>query len=616
MALTYNDQFGGLVVFSAAALVLLLLSHAADERSSWLRHRIWRGRDFETPHLEGGLAFASVAVAGSLILTMVASSAPLGSVMDGLSSDVQSAFNGLSGYLPGGGVSRIQGGSDFGSTATIQSVFRETTREVFTVRVQAGQAIHHWRMYTYDTFQRISWSVGPDSRKDNVLAGGQLDGGTLELVSANATGRKPATVTVHILDTSIKHLIVPNEPDNVNAGVERTLVGSGPSNSSVATVTSNAKDYTVVAYVPDIATDGTGLTEWRLQHAGTAFPPDLLARYTQGVSLVGSDGRGLLAEIKTWAQTNANGFDNEYDVAKAIQTYLHGPSFTYNTDLSAKMPRCAGLSTVDCFAYIREGFCEQYATTMAMLMRMQGFPARWVQGYLPGAIDPHTQIQVVTTQQKHAWVEVYFPTYGWIPFDPTGGGVGAPTVLAPGSAVSPTPIPSTTLEPNDTGVGNLPTGTPSSGAGGSTTPDDSRGPLFLVPLILIAVILLALFVLWRRRSRRLEGPDAVYRNVVKLATRLGYRPRPTQTVFEYTGMLADIVPQARDSLGIVAVATTEVTYGRQQLSTERLIFLATAHHIVRQALLGLAFRLPRLRRGGKGAGATAGRKGTTGRTRS
>jgi hypothetical protein len=120
-----------------------------------------------------------------------------------------------------------------------------------------------------------------------------------------------------------------------------------------------------------------------------------------------------------------------------------------------------------------------------------------------------------------------------------------------------------------------------------------------VPGVLAAVFALALFTIWRRRPRRLEGPDTVYRNVVRLASRLGYKPRPTQTVYEYTGMLADVVPRARESLGIVANATVDVTYGRQTLSSERLVFLATAQRIVRQALLRLAFRRPQFRRRGR-----------------
>jgi hypothetical protein len=119
--------------------------------------------------------------------------------------------------------------------------------------------------------------------------------------------------------------------------------------------------------------------------------------------------------------------------------------------------------------------------------------------------------------------------------------------------------------------------------------------LLFVPAIVVLVMLLALFLLWRRRPRRLDSPETVYRNVVKLASRIGYKPTPTQTVYEYTAMLAAVVPQARESLGMVAMANVEVVYGKQQLSSERLAFLATASQMIRRSLLRLAIRMPKLR---------------------
>jgi hypothetical protein len=132
------------------------------------------------------------------------------------------------------------------------------------------------------------------------------------------------------------------------------------------------------------------------------------------------------------------------------------------------------------------------------------------------------------------------------------------------------------------------------GATGSGTGDGGPAGL-LIPFLLLVVVLLAVFVMWQRRPRPLERPETVYRNLVKLASRLGYKPQPTQTVYEYTGMLSDLVPSARDPLGEVAVATVEVTYGKRQLATARLVSLSAAERVVRQALLRLAFRLPRLR---------------------
>jgi transglutaminase-like putative cysteine protease len=607
MALTKNsdnqDQFMALVVFSAAGLLLLLLAHAADERSSWLRHRIWRGRDFQAPHVQGGFAFASAAVVGALILTTVASSRPLGDFVDNL--NLRDNFGWLEGYLPNGGNSRVTQNSDFGPTSRVASLFKADRSQVFTIRVTSGSVAFHWRMVAYDTFQTDGWAIGPNSREDQVLAGSTIDAGTQDLVGTTTPGRTQVSMVVHIQDSSIKHVVVANEPDTVSVGVQRTLVDNFPSSANVAWLRSDATDYTVSAYVPNVDPSGAGLTEWRLRQAGSAYPPGLLGRYTQGASLVGAEGQKLLTEIGTWAKSQGNAFDSEYDVAKAVQSFLHSDRFTYNTDITSQMQqRCQGISTVDCFASIREGFCEQYATTMTMLLRVKGYPARYVLGYLPGAIDPNTLIQQVTNQQKHAWVEVFFPTYGWMTFDPTGGSVGQPTSLAPGSAVTSSPTPAAPSDPAGS-RSSRPSRGPSDLQGGSTTSGDNGTAVVIVPFLLMSILALALFVLWRRRPLRIDEPDVVYRNVVRLASRLGYKPAPTQTVYEYAGMLADVVPKARESLGVVATAAVEVTYGRHVLGTERLAALASAQQMVRRALFRLVWRLPMI--GGRSRSKAAGR---------
>lgn len=228
---------------------------------------------------------------------------------------------------------------------------------------------------------------------------------------------------------------------------------------------------------------------------------------------------------------------------------------------------------------------------MTMLMRMLGYPARYVSGYLAGQIDEHTRQESVTGQQGHAWVEVYFPAYGWISFDPTGS-VGLPTTLPPGEPLPSASLPSASGGPDSADNGDIrPSHGPVPGTTGSTENNDQGG--LLLPVVGIGGVsaLLLLLVLWRR-PRRPQHPAALYASIVSLASRLGYKPSPTQTVFEYTGMLSEVVPSVSWQLSEVASAQVEVAYGRRQVSSARMVGLVVAQRRIRDALLRLAFHLP------------------------
>jgi hypothetical protein len=600
MAITENDQFIGLVIFSAAALAVLLEAHAADERSGWRRHRIWHGGDFRAPRASGGLGFASLAIGGALILTTVASSAPLQNAWPGIQDSLSGFANNISNYLPNGGRSRIPATADFGTTSNIGTSFSASNAVVFTVSAPDTPGNTHWRVIAYDSFRTNGWSISAGPAQTTVDPQAPLDAGTLDQVDANSAGRLPLTYTIHVKDKTLKHAILASEPGTADTPLTRILVGGSTPESNLVWLGSNASDYTITSFVADMDPTGVGLTQWRLQHAGTDFDAELLARYTQGTDLVGVYAKELLNQIQAWAKDRGTpmdpktgGFVNEFDAAQAMQDYLRDPAhFTYNANIGSLVAtQCTGMSTVDCFQVTKNGFCEQYATTMTMLMRMEGYPARYVEGYLAGKIDQFSRQQQVTGQQRHAWVEVYFPNYGWIPFDPTGGAVGLPTELPPGAAVAPTPSPKASSSPSVSPSAARPIAShPDNGGASGSTTDTGSG--LLLPGLITVVVLIGLFVVVRRRPRRLDSPDAIYRSVVSLAGRLGYKPSPTQTVYEYTGMLADVVPRARDPLGQVATAKVEVAYGRRALTPERLVSLTEARRVVRQALLRLFFRLP------------------------
>jgi transglutaminase-like putative cysteine protease len=598
------SQFPDLVLFSAAALGLLLRAHAADERSSWQRHRIWRGGDLKAPQAHSGVGFASAAILGALVLTNVASSAPLANAWSGVSDNFKEFATSISGLLPGGNGSRFGQGADFGSSTVIGSSFQGSTGVVLTIQMPQGAANTHWRVIAYDNFKATGWSAGRGPTENMVQVSSShevaMTQGSLDQVNKDSSDRTTFVYTVQVRDTSLRHLVVASEPGTVSIPGTRVLVGAAPADADIVWFPTDATTYTVTSYLPNLDPKGAGLTETRLRAAGSDYPPSLLARYTQGADLVGTAGHALLTKIESahakgvaMDQSTGN-FLHAYDAAKSIQDFLaDSANFTYNTDIRDLVPKCSSLTTVDCFATYKIGFCEQYATTMTMLMRMEGFPARYVEGYLSGPLDKAALTVQMTGQQRHAWVEVYFPSYGWIPFDPTGGSVGQPTRLPVGSPIVASPSPSrSSLQPGGT---DLPDPTIRRGGGGTTAPgssDNGAGGGLLIPAVIILAALLGMLVMWRRRPRRLENPDVVYQGIVRVASRLGYKPLPTQTVFEYTGMLADLVPRARVPLSEVATAQVEVVYGQRRLAADRLISLSAAQRVVRRALLRLVFRLP------------------------
>jgi transglutaminase-like putative cysteine protease len=106
-----------------------------------------------------------------------------------------------------------------------------------------------------------------------------------------------------------------------------------------------------------------------------------------------------------------------YDRAIAIETFLR--RFPYTLDLP-QPPLDRDITDYFLFSAQR-GYCDYYATAMVVLSRAAGVPARLVTGYVGGHYDENLDAILVTANLAHTWVEIYFPDYGWIIFEPTGG---------------------------------------------------------------------------------------------------------------------------------------------------------------------------------------------------
>jgi hypothetical protein len=268
-----------------------------------------------------------------------------------------------------------------------------------------------------------------------------------------------------------------------------------------------------------------------------------------------------------------------------MESYLSNPDhFTYDSDVrDLRNAQCGDVSSVECFAIIKAGYCEYYASAMAVLLRASRIPARVAYGFLPGERGADN-VEVVNAQGMHWWVEVFFPGTGWVEFDPTGQ-VGQPLPIPSGSVGPPTARPSVVgptfrEEPEQ----SFPA------AGGGTTTGTGVGPFIAIAVILVIGFAALAWAALRRVPTKPMHPDRAWGSLARLAARLGLGPRPSQTVYEYAGALADEVPSVRVELTTLARAKVEVAYGKRDLGPDRLRRIAEAYQRLRLALIGLVVR--------------------------
>jgi hypothetical protein len=288
--------------------------------------------------------------------------------------------------------------------------------------------------------------------------------------------------------------------------------------------------------------------------------------------------------------------DNAYDLARTMQAYLRDErNFRYQANVQAERnAQCDRISTVECFARIRVGYCDYYASTMTVLLRSAGVPARVAYGFLPGERGPDG-LEVVGAGTAHYWVEVYFPGVGWIEFDPTGGGVGVPTAIPSGSVGPSTPRP--TAAPAQSAA--VPSFGPAVPPVISPPAGEGIGPFIAIAAILAIGIAALAFAAYRRNPGKPMDPNQAWGSVSRLASRFGLGPRPSQTVYEYAGSLGDAVPAARMELTTIARAKVEVAYGKRDLESEGMRRIAEAYRRLRFAILGVVLRRGFRRRRGR-----------------
>ena len=332
--------------------------------------------------------------------------------------------------------------------------------------------------------------------------------------------------------------------------------------STLQPPTSNGSYNASVEYSLATATD--------LQAAGTSYP-----FWVQPYAGLPDDGSYRSPDVQQRELALAQsivaraGATNPYDEATAIESYLRNPqNFTYS--LTVNTP--PGTDPMEWFLFhSHTGYCEYFASAMGDMLRLLGVPTRLVNGYGPGSFDSTIHANVVRGEDAHTWPEVYFPSYGWIPFEPTADGnyqviprgVGASNPCRidqgcdnPGGAVG---IPGVVATPA-AGRGNRDDPGTALGGGLGVGRLDSATLTRIAAVILAAVLLIVALAVRYLRPRSVA---AVWKRTLSLARLAGAEHRPGETPLELGRRLQRTFPEAAGPVAALASGFAVAAYAPQ-----------------------------------------------------
>lgn len=521
-----------------AALVLVLNLAVVEQR----RTAGWRRRDLEAePQVPRHMRRAGwLATAGTVVLAWVLATVAVGAPLDSVLRDAERFMSDLTQQidgLPVGGPAF--GNPQFGPSFTLGSRFDPSDEAV--ARVWATSLPSYLRASTHDRYTGTGWDQAVAAPRTTAANEPLLPDPTLEL--GDLDGRPTQTILI-TPEQALDVLLLPpgavylSRPSEVSATVDGSAL-------AIVQGSADAGDaYSVTALsMPAAASQLVG--------AGDVYPDAVTDHYLalDGVSAA------TIAE----AQRVTTGLATPYERAIALVTYLRSDLFEYRTSIERPL---RGVDVVDWFlfgSHGRAGFCEQFASAMVLMARAAGIPARLARGYAGGE-RIGTSIRIFREADRHAWAELYFPGFGWQPFEATPSRPSIDRGQArPQESDGPTPTapaghlpPETVASPTTTGEAATRSDTPGPGE-----------PLVLllagiVALVLLAGVLAAATV--RRGQSRAIGAAQSWLLLTEAATRAGIPRHASETPYEYAVALQRRLPAYGSEIASIAAAVVVERY--------------------------------------------------------
>ena len=314
--------------------------------------------------------------------------------------------------------------------------FPKKKTTVLKIKTEGPKRNLYWRATTLDDYTGTGWQ---ESLELNTEAdSNQIDSDSLALLPTAARNQAnwvKQDVTVEALKDN--HLVASAQPMRWDPPSDATFQDQGGDIVVLSRSLQRDQKYTVWSYAPRPTSKELGQT-------GTNYP-DSLERYleviqTAAVPKYGTPDRDLLMKVFFDArfaddplmQQNRQLYDvakevvegttNPYAAATTLEAWFRQPSlggFIYDEQPPVPAPNQPAL--VQFVTQTKRGYCQHFAGAMTLMLRYLGIPARVAAGFTSGSYDADSHEWTVTDHEAHDWVEVYFPGWGWIPFDPTPG---------------------------------------------------------------------------------------------------------------------------------------------------------------------------------------------------
>jgi hypothetical protein len=401
--LTVDSVF---LFFFAAFTLTAVITFVLMEMKRSGRSAQFQARHSRDDYEHRRLAFSLARVTPTLVLMILAGAALVFFLLPRMSA----------GYLGGAsfGTDLSTGFSDRVQLGRIGEI-QQSDALVMHIQIdgdQHGQYELHWRGVSLSNFDGKDWS-NPHA---SFALPRQADGGfAIPFFSQNAS----SALTQTAKQSHLIHYRVLMEPIGTNVfflapwarrvnGPYRALeidTGGAVSNMDI--------QRPVSIYEAD--SDISRPSPKQLRDAGEVLP--------QAASLYLQLPPGLDVRIPQLAAQITDSASNRYDKAAALEKYLKS-HYAY----TLKLPSSPVRDPLANFLFERkQGHCEYFASSMAVMLRTLHIPSRVVNGFRSDEFNDITSNYVVRAKNAHSWVEAYFPGYGWITFDPTpGGAIGSP----------------------------------------------------------------------------------------------------------------------------------------------------------------------------------------------